>query len=124
MACAATVATLEVLADDPPYGRLDAIGGRLQDGLRKLATDHGLEINVQGLPMAFHVGFGPGPVRSFSDLRNLDLERYVEFSGVLVEHGVWVTGRGIWYVSAAHTDADVDETLDRVDRAMAAFAAG
>ena len=42
--------------------------------------------------MAFHVGFGEGPVRSFSDLQRLDLDRYATFSGVLVEHGVWVTG--------------------------------
>ena len=124
MACAATAATLRVLVEDPPYGRLGAIGGRLQDGLRRLASDHGLEMNVQGPPMAFHVGFGEGPVRSLADLQRLDLDRYAVFSRVLVGHGVWVTGRGIWYVSTAHTDADVDETLDRVGRAMSAFTAG
>lgn len=63
-------------------------------------------------------------MRSLADLQRLDLDRYAVFSRVLVEHGVWVTGRGIWYVSTAHTDADVDETFDRVGRAMSAFTAG
>lgn len=121
MACAAATATLRLLTQDPPYERLAAIGSRLQEGLRQLANDHGLEMNVQGLPMAFHVGFGQGPVESFEALQRLDLARYATFSRVLVEHGVWVTGRGIWYVSAAHNDADVDETLVRVAGAMAAF---
>lgn len=124
MACAATAATLERLANDPPYERLERLGTRLQDGLRSLAARHGLELNVQGLPMAFHVGFGTGPVTDYASLQGLDLAGYAAFSGTLVEHGVWVTGRGIWYVSAAHSDADVDETLERVDAAMAAHTTG
>lgn len=122
MACAATAATLRVLAEDPPYARLAEIGGRLQEGLRSLASEHDLDLNVQGLPMAFHVSFGKGPVETYDALHKLDLARYAAFSRLLVEHGVWVTGRGIWYVSAAHTHADVDETLDRVDRAFSTFA--
>lgn len=121
MGCAATAATIKRLTENPPYERLATLGGRLQDGLRSLAAEYGLDLNVQGLPMAFHVSFGQGPVNSFAELQQLDLARYVEFSHVLVDHGVWVTGRGIWYVSAAHTAEDIDETLVRVEAAMAAF---
>jgi glutamate-1-semialdehyde 2,1-aminomutase len=121
MGCAATAATLKRLVEDPPYAKLATVGTRLQEGLRSLGADYGLDLNVQGLPMAFHVGFGQGPVESYADLQRLDLARYARFSQVLVEHGVWVTGRGIWYVSAAHTADDVDETLVRVEAAMAAF---
>src|SRR5690606_19501981 len=114
MACAATAATIAHLREDPPYERLERLGGRLKEGTRRAAAEHSLEVNVQGLPMAFHFGFGTGPVTDYAGLQRLDLARYAEFSSVLVEHGVWVTGRGIWYVSAAHTEADVDETLERV----------
>ena len=118
MACAATTATVERLVADPPYEALERLGGRLQDGLRQLANEYGIEMNVQGLPMAFHVGFGSGPVTDFGSLQRLDLAGYASFAQTLVEHGVWVTGRGIWYVSAAHTDTDVDVTLERVAKAM------
>lgn len=120
MACAAVAATLKRLTDDPPYPSLDKLGSRLQEGLRDLAAERGLEVNVQGLPMAFHVGFGSGPVTDYQSLQHLDLARYATFAGTLVEHGIWVTGRGIWYLSAAHTAADIDETLERVKAAMAA----
>ena len=121
MACAATAATIDMLTSEPPYERLAVLGERLQNGLREIAETHGVELNVQGLPMAFHVGFGKGPVRSFDELQQLDLGRYAEFSSVLVEHGIWVTGRGIWYMSAAHREADIDETLKRFSAAMTAF---
>jgi hypothetical protein len=40
----------------------------------------------------------------------------------LIGHGMWVARRGIWYVSAAHTEADVSETLlNRIERAFRAF---
>lgn len=123
MACAATAATIGVLTDDPPYERLETLGTRLQDGLRALADEHDLDLHIQGLPMAFHVGFGSGPVTDYASLQKLDLAEYDRFSRVLVEHGVWVTGRGIWYVSASHSDVDVDLTLERASSAMKAFTA-
>ncbi|HVR32556.1 MAG TPA: hypothetical protein VMS74_07585 [Acidimicrobiia bacterium] len=114
------IATI-MLSQDPPYEPLEDLGSRLMKGLTSLASDHGIALNVQGLPIAFHAGFGAGPVRSYGELRRLDASRYVEFSRVLISQGVWVAGRGIWYLSTAHDDADVDLTLERVDEAMRVF---
>jgi glutamate-1-semialdehyde 2,1-aminomutase len=121
LACAATAATVQRLRDKPPYTELERLGARLQSGLHDLAVRHDVPLHIQGLPMAFHVGFGRGPVTDHATLQRLDLAGYAEFARVLVEHGVWVSGRGIWYLSTAHTDADIDETLDRVASAMAAW---
>ncbi|AQW56253.1 hypothetical protein [Streptomyces violaceusniger] len=38
----------------------------------------------------------------------------------MVRNGVHARETGLWYVSAAHTDDDVDRTLAAVDRALAA----
>ncbi len=118
MACAAVEATMRRLIDDPPYEHVTSLGTRLMAGIRELADQHSLELNVQGVPMGFHVGFGPGPVTSYRDLASFDNQRYGELCDLLIAHGVWVAGRGIWYVSAAHDDTDVAETLDRVAMAM------
>lgn len=118
MACAATAATLRRLRDDPPYERITARGERLMAGLRNLATDYDLDLSVQGVPMAFHAGFGDGPVTDFRSLGRLDAERYNQFTLTLIDQGVWLAGRGIWYLSAAHGEADIDETLERVEAAM------
>ncbi|WP_194927111.1 aspartate aminotransferase family protein [Catenulispora pinisilvae] len=127
MAAAAVVATLEVLTEDPPYERVADHGTRLRAGLAELGDKHQVPLRIQGLPAAFHVSFGgprsaggSAPVRDLSGLRELDLVRYADFSRLLAEHGVWVAGRGIWYVSAAHGDAELSDALDRVDAALAA----
>lgn len=122
MSCAAVAATLTSLAEDPPYERVEAHGNALMTGIRDLAGAHDLPLRVQGLGMAFHVSFGqPEPIHDLQQLLGLDLARYVELARTLVEHGVWVTGRGIWYVSAAHSDKELTAALERVDAAMSAF---
>ena len=60
-------------------------------------------------------------VRNASDLAALDTARYAEFANVLIEHGVWVAGRGVWYTSAAHGDRELDAVLERAESALAAF---
>lgn len=121
MACAAVVATIDHLTEDPPYDALDLVGGSLKRGLTELAEAHSVPLNVQGLPMAFHAGIGSGPISSHADLGGLDADAYQALVNHLIESGVWVAGRGIWYVSAAHTEADVEETLSRADKAMRGF---
>jgi glutamate-1-semialdehyde 2,1-aminomutase len=119
MAAAAVNATLTLLADDPPYDRIDDHGRRLMAELVDLGRNHGVPLRAQGLPAAFHVSFGPPePVRDLAGLAALDLGRYARFAHVLADNGVWVAPRGIWFVSAAHTDAERIEVVERVDRAL------
>ena len=121
MAAAAVVATQKVLDEDPPYEAIESYGTELMAGLNKIGVAHGLDLHVQGLPAGFHVSFGPtGRVHDFAGLSQLDLARYARFATRLAEHGLWVTGRGIWYVSAAHGSAELADTLERFDNAVSA----
>lgn len=123
MAAAAIAETMRVLRDDPPYERIERHGGELMSGIRSLASTHGLPLSVEGLPVAFHAAFDTvGPYRSLEDLAGRDTDRYTRFANLLAEHGVWVAGRGIWYVSAAHGQQELDDALSRIDTAMAAEA--
>ncbi|MGI5175117.1 aspartate aminotransferase family protein [Dactylosporangium sp. CA-152071] len=119
MAAAAVVATIDLLTSDPPYERIAEHGTALMAGLLELADKHQVPLRVQGVPMAFHASFGPRePVTDHRELRNLDLARYARFAEVLAGYGVWVAGRGIWYVSAAHGPRELATTLERVDDAL------
>jgi glutamate-1-semialdehyde 2,1-aminomutase len=120
MAAAAVVATQQLLVDDPPYERIKAYGSELMAQLAKLAERHAIALRVQGVPAAFHVSFGdPAPVRDLRTLDTLDLGRYAAFATRLADHGLWLAQRGIWYVSAAHGDDELADTLDRLEAAMA-----
>jgi glutamate-1-semialdehyde 2,1-aminomutase len=120
IATAAVVASLDELEAGLVYTQVEAIGTLVMDGLRELAQSHGIALHVQGLPMAFHASFNPSgsTLDSYDDLLALDAARYGTLAMVLIEHGVWVAYRGIWYVSVAHGPADVSETLERVDAAF------
>lgn len=121
MGSAAVLAALETLVTENPYQGVERHGRQLMSGLRTLAADASVSLRVSGLPMAFHVSFGDpdAEVNSLRDLNQLDLDRYHEFAHTLADNGVWVAGRGIWYVSTTHGDQELDVALERVGAAMA-----
>lgn len=88
-------------------------------GLRKLATKHGQNMHVCGLAGVFHPAFGDGrEIRTYRDFLSTDAEKRTHFNALLHEEGVRVTARGTWFVTAALTDRDIEETLQAADRAL------
>ncbi|MFV2063133.1 MAG: aspartate aminotransferase family protein [Chloroflexota bacterium] len=118
MGMAATDSTLRILEAEPPYERLAVIGGTLMDGLQELGQRFSLPLHVQGLPMAFHVSFGEADATDYRSLQALDATRYRSLAEQLVDHGVWVARRGIWYLSAAHGVREVEVALERSEAAL------
>ena len=118
---AAGIATLRVLIDTDPYPEIDRLARRLVDGFVQLGTQHGVELAVD------HIGGGllqtrfgkPGPVASRTDFAaNSDGPLLSRFLELLQDHGVRPTGRGLWFVSAAHDDDAIDRTLAATERAL------
>ncbi|MDP8958276.1 MAG: aminotransferase class III-fold pyridoxal phosphate-dependent enzyme [Actinomycetota bacterium] len=119
MGMAAVEASLRLLAERPPYGEIERVGREVMEGLERLGREAGLPLRLQGLPMAFHASFGEDvEVTDFAGLQALDAARYRKLADLLVDEGVWVAGRGVWYVSAAHGDREVEATLERGQRAL------
>lgn len=107
MAAAAVVATQRLLVENPPYERVARYGTALMDLLPALAAKHGVELAVRGVPAAFHAS-------------TAEPDGYAALWPHLVRQGLWVMQRGIWFVSAAHGDAELEDTRDRVEAALAA----
>lgn len=118
LATAAVKASVEWLRDDPPYLAVAEHGTALMAGIRELGIAHGLPLRVEGLPAAFHVSFGAADVHDYWSLQQLDLGRYERLAEALVDNGIWVAPRGIWYVSASHGPAELDAALTRFGKAL------
>jgi glutamate-1-semialdehyde 2,1-aminomutase len=120
IATAAVLACLDELEDRSVYRHVESVGTALVDALTALVAHHDIPIKFQGLPMAFHARFDAGAeaITRYGQLQALDHDRYSRFATNLIAAGIWVAYRGIWYVSAAHTLADVDETVKRFDAAL------
>jgi len=122
----AALATLEALASDPgAYGRMEACGERLMQGLRDCARRHGEALLVQGFGAIFCTLFTEASeVADFRSAAAADASRMTTFAGALARHGVRVTARGVWFMSMVHGDAEIDATLAAADRAMADMSRG
>ena len=121
---AAANATLEVLqaGGDELYAGIERVGERLMDGLRAAAREAGSNLLVQGLGSVFNTTFGSDPVRNYREYIGTDLACQRRFLVGLQDRGVRVTGRGTWFLSSAHTDADIDRTIEAAADTLHALA--
>lgn len=108
---AAVDAVLTVLSEPGIHSEMQRLSVRLRDGLAKIVQPLGGY--VQGSTTLFGIGFGPGPITSMRDGWLNDWSLIMDLKRELWARGVYTkpTPRDIWYVSTAHTDADVDLTL-------------
>jgi glutamate-1-semialdehyde 2,1-aminomutase len=110
---AAALATIGVLEREDVPTRLFRLGGYLRDGLHRVAIEAGLPLRVQGPGPMFHAGFTPlETARDYRDTLHYDRALYARFVLAMQERGVRLIGRGLWYVSAAHTAEEIDRCID------------
>jgi glutamate-1-semialdehyde 2,1-aminomutase len=119
---AAGVAALEALAVPGTYERLARIGARLREGIVAAGARHGFDVQAPGEDAVFGVRFtSRRPLRTWTDAITADTTLGWTWAMELLERGLLVNPNEKFYVSTAHTDADVDLTLGVVDEAFAAI---
>jgi glutamate-1-semialdehyde 2,1-aminomutase len=107
---AAAAATVDILETDPGlYERLQSLGLRLQEGLKKVAEETGHKVLLSGPGQMTHLAFtGCRKLVNYRDCLDCDATKYGDFTKEMLDRGVRIIGRGIWYISAAHTEQDID----------------
>jgi glutamate-1-semialdehyde 2,1-aminomutase len=122
---AAAIATIEYLREhgDQVYGRVDRLAARLADAINEAAVAAEIPLFasqvggvIQLLWRARH------PLRNYADARTCDQTPVARLTGLVLADGVLAHERGLMFVSAAHTDADVDRTIAAFARGVAALA--
>ncbi len=119
----ATAAGLAVLAllDGDAYRALERTATNLADGLRAALADAAVAAQVPRAGTLLGLFFSDQPVRNYDDARAADAKAYAAFFHGLLDAGVYLAPSGfeVTFPSLAHTDADVDATIE-----AAAMAAG
>jgi glutamate-1-semialdehyde 2,1-aminomutase len=109
---AAALATLDVLESEGVHEKIFRLGRRLMEGLHQAAKRAGQPLCVLGPGPMFHTAFtAQTTVRSYRDTLGFDRARLGRFVQQMQERGIRLIGRGLWYLSAAHTDADIDQAI-------------
>jgi glutamate-1-semialdehyde 2,1-aminomutase len=113
VASAAGLAALGVLRQPGIYDRLRALGQRLAAGLCQAGADVGMPLQVLGDGPVLQVFFTEHrPLRTHRDLLRADKKAAVGFAHELIRRGVYCTPGGKLYLSLAHSEADLDRTVE------------
>jgi glutamate-1-semialdehyde 2,1-aminomutase len=121
LAMAAGLATVSALTP----AVFDAIAlrtERLVRGLREIAARRGLPFTADCAGSMWGFFFRAEPVRSFSDAKASDVGRFRRFFHAALERGVYLAPSPFEaaFLSSAHSEDDISETLNRLDAAMEA----
>jgi len=113
---AAALATIEVLEEEQPHDRFFEYGKKLMEGIRSAAKKHNQNLLVTGPGPMFNTGFTDlDEVKDYRDTLSFDQTKLKRFVSAMQHKGVRIIGRGHWYISAAHTEADIDQAIETAD---------
>src|ERR1700680_4416696 len=113
LAMSAGIATLKQLAAPGFYDAIEKRARRLADRLRDAVEKAGVAAQVNAIGSLATMFFAAQPVRNYSDSEKSDTKRYGDFFRNMLERGIFLAPSQYEaaFVSAAHTDADIDRTL-------------
>ncbi len=125
LATAAGIATLELLDEPGVYDELERRAAKLGDGLLAAAHAAGLPATANRVGSMMTLFFTGETVRDYESAKTSDTTRYGEYFNQLLDRGVYVAPSQFecGFVSLAHTDEVIDETLSAAGDAMQAMAA-
>jgi glutamate-1-semialdehyde 2,1-aminomutase len=110
VAAVAGLATLEVLKRPGTYDHVFATGRELMATLSGLLGKAGVKAQVIGEPPLFDVVFTDQPIKDYRDTLKGDAVIARRFNQLLRARGI-MKGESKYYVSLAHTRADIDHTI-------------
>ena len=119
VAMAAGLATLEGVAAPDFHARLAAATDRLVLGIKDAAARAGVPLATNHVCGMFGLFFTSAPhVHSYAEATACDVERFKRFFHGMLAEGVYLAPSAFeaGFVSAAHTDADIDATIAAADR--------
>ena len=120
MSMAAGKAALERIRDKNTTDSLSLLGQRLMAGLKDLDRKYELGMSLQGPGPMFALSFTGG--KEITDARShsaySDMELYGKFVDGMMEEGVRIVGRGMWFISESLSEEDINFTLSAADKVL------
>lgn len=121
VSCTASLETLKILErqDGALYQQMGQIGEQLMQGIRSIARGSKHKLLVQGIGPVFNTAFTDQPaITDWRSYQRANATKLAQFARALQSDGVYITRRGTWFLSAAHTPNDIETTLAAVERVL------
>ncbi len=118
LAASAGLATLMELEKPGTYPKLYHLAERFRDGVKKIADDLSIPVQVPGDGPVLQILFSEHDVVDYRSVLMADAKRGYQLGVELIKRGVFVVPGGKIYISAVHTDEDIDKTLEVIQETM------
>jgi glutamate-1-semialdehyde 2,1-aminomutase len=122
LAMAAGLATVGHLrANRGVYAELESLGARLEAGYRRLLDGRRDVLSWNRVGSMATLFFSPGPVTNWGSASGADRDRFARYFHGMLERGVYLPPSPFEaaFLSAAHTEADIDGTVDAAAEVLA-----
>ena len=122
LAMRAGIAMLTAMQREGLYEELSAKTEYLTEGLKAVAAKNGIPVCTAAVGGMFGLFFTTADsVNSFAEATACDLEAFKTFFHLMLDEGVYLAPSAYeaGFLSAAHTEADLDATIAAADRAFA-----
>ena len=117
IAAAAGLKTLEILRRPGTYETMRATGNQLRTSLQRMLDEAEIPAQVTGEDVLFDVFFTDQEITDHRSTLSADASTMGKFNSAVVERGIF-KGASKFYISAAHTEADVEQTLEAFSGAV------
>jgi glutamate-1-semialdehyde 2,1-aminomutase len=120
LATAAGLATLRLL-DAAAYQRLNELSAALAGGLERVVAETGTSASVAWTTGLVTLFFSPRPPSDYASARGCDLEAHAAFCRAMLERGIYLPPSQFeaWFPSLAHSEAEIDRTLEAARESLA-----
>ena len=120
LAMAAGIAALRELQSGAVHEQLEVLGARLEAGLNAAAQKAGIAVVTQRAGSMSCLFFAEKPVHNLDDAMQADRERFKKYFHGMLAEGVYLAPSAFEaaFLSAAHTEADVDATIAAAEKVM------
>ena len=120
LAMAAGIVALEALKSGEVHQRLDQLGNRLENGMKKAAERANLDVTLQRCGSMFCGYFGDHPVINLSDAMKCNRDLFTRYFHGMLERFVYVAPSQFetGFISVAHSEEDIDRTIEAAEQSM------
>ncbi|OBZ10951.1 glutamate-1-semialdehyde 2,1-aminomutase [Bacillus sp. FJAT-26390] len=117
----AGIACLELLQEQGVYDRMNALATKLAAGLHAAAKQHDIPLTINQIRGSFSAHFCDHPVTNYDEAQDTDGELFGRFFKLMLEKGINLAPSKYeaWFFTTAHTEADIDETIEAINYAFA-----
>ena len=120
LAVTAGITTLKELQKPGTYEYLDSLAQRFTDGISQVFRQLEVPSSINRVKSMFTGFFTAGPVNVLSQVEQADTAQYGRYFHAMLERGVYLAPSQFeaGFVSTAHTEADIDRTIEIADAAL------